>query len=221
LSVLCLTVSPRPYRSEMRQLASTETRRRILEAARTMLCADGPVNFTIDAVADQAGVARMTVYNRFGSKAGLVGAISDDLAVRGGIQRLPEAFRARDSLAGLEILVRVFAGLWESERLVIRRLRALTTLDPELAHEDRNQRRRQALVVILQRLAAQRGTPRPEELEETADVLLVLTSFDAYESLSARGRNAAAVARLLTATITAMLLSGSLTGPSRSDGPGS
>ena len=186
-----------------------------------MLCADGPVNFTIDAVADQAGVARMTVYNRFGSKAGLVGAISDDLAVRGGIQRLPEAFRARDSLAGLEILVRVFVGLWESERLVIRRLRALTTLDPELAHEDRNQRRRQALVVILQRLAAQRGTPRPEELEETADVLLVLTSFDAYESLSARGRNAAAVARLLTATITAMLLSGSLTGPSRRDAPGS
>ncbi|MDQ6898619.1 MAG: TetR/AcrR family transcriptional regulator [Candidatus Dormibacteraeota bacterium] len=194
-------MSPRSYRSDMRVLAATETRRRILEAARTLLSTDGPVSFTVDAVADQAGVARMTVYNRFGSKVGLVEAISDDLALRGGIARLPEAFRTPDALAGLEILVRVFVGLWESERLLIRRLRALTTLDPELAGENRNQRRRQALVVLLQRLAAQRGMPRADELETTADLLLVLTSFDAYELLAAEGRSASEVVRLLTTTI--------------------
>lgn len=147
----------------------------------------------------------MTVYNRFGSKIGLVDAISDDLALRGGIQRLPEAFRTPDALAGLEILVSVFVGLWESERLLIQRLRALATLDPELAREDRNQRRRQALLVLLQRLAGRRGTPRPADLDDLADLLLVLTSFEAYESLSAGGRSASAVARLLTEMINEIL----------------
>jgi AcrR family transcriptional regulator len=159
------------------------------------------VSFTVDAIAEQAGVARMTVYHQFKSKRGLVEAISDDLAVRGGIQRLPEAFQVPDALVGLETLVQVFVRLWESERFVIRRLNALSALDPELASEDRNQRRRHALVVLLRRLAAQRGRPRPEELEEKADLLLVLTSFDAYESLSAGGRDPRAVADLLTSTI--------------------
>jgi AcrR family transcriptional regulator len=198
-------VSPRPYRSGGRRAAASETRQRILEAARALLHAEGPVSFTVDAVAEQAGVARMTVYYQFKSKRGLVEAISDDLAARGGIQGLPEAFQVPDALAGLEILVRVFVRLWESERLVIRRLNALSTLDPELASEDRNQRRRQALVVLLQWLAAQRGRPGPEELDEKADLLLVLTSFDAYETLSAGGRDGEAVARLVTSTIREVL----------------
>ncbi len=213
-------MSPRSYRSDVRVLGASETRRRILEAARTLLSTDGPVSFTIDAVAEQAGVARMTVYNRFGSKVGLVDAISDDLALRGGIQRLPEAFRTPDALAGLETLVSVFVGLWESERLLIRRLRALTTLDPELAREDRNQRRRQALMVLLQRLAQQRGDALPEDLDDLADLLLVLTSFDAYESLSTRGRSAAAVAALLTEMINEILAGRWSTEPSSPAGAG-
>jgi AcrR family transcriptional regulator len=198
-------VSPRPYRSEGRQAATTETRQRILEAARTLLKAAGPVSFTVDAIAEQAGVARMTVYNQFRSKRGLVEAISDDLAMRGGISRLPEAFTVPDALAGLSILVDVFVKLWESELLVVRRLRALSTLDPELGHEDRNQRRRQAIVVLLNKLRGQRGTPRPEDLETSADLLLVLTSFDAFETMSAGGRDANAVVQIVAAAMRQVL----------------
>jgi AcrR family transcriptional regulator len=194
-------MSPRAYRSEGRQAATTETRQRILEAARTLLSAEGPVSFTIDAIAEQAGVARMTVYNQFKSKRGLVEAVSDDLAVRGGISRLPEAFMTADAQAGLSILVDVFVRLWESELLVVRRLRALSTLDPELGHEDRNQRRRHAIVVLLNKLAAQRGTPRPEDLETTADLILVLTSFDAFETLSAGGREANLIVQIVTSAM--------------------
>jgi AcrR family transcriptional regulator len=194
-------VSPRQYRSENRQAATSETRHRVIEAARSLLKAEGPVSFTIDAIADQAGVARMTVYNQFKSKRGLVEAISDDLAMRGGINRLPEAFMAADALAGLSILAEVFVRLWESELLVVRRLRALSTLDPELGPEDRNQRRRHAIVVLLNKLAAQRGAPRPEDLETSADLILVLTSFDAFETLSAGGRDANTVVRIVTAAM--------------------
>jgi AcrR family transcriptional regulator len=192
-------MSPRAYRSHSRDSASAETRSRIIESARALLSTQGAVTFTIDAIAEGANVARMTVYNQFGSKRGLVEALSDDLAARGGIGRLPEAFQAKDALTGLEVLVEVFTGFWERERLVLRRLRAVTTLDPELSRSDRDGRRRQALAVLLHRLSAETGRPAPEEIDTAADVLLVLTSFEAYESLAAEGRDQRTVAQLVIA----------------------
>jgi len=192
-----LAVSPRPYTSAARQEAAAGTRARILESARRLLNRSGPVSFTIDAVAAGADVSRMTVYNQFGSKRGLVEALSDDLAARGGIGRLPAAFQAPDAWSGLEILIRVFTGLWAQERLLIRRLRAVTVLDPELSRANRADRRRQALEVLLRRLQAETGSPDRERLEEACDELLVLTSFEAYESLARGGRSEREVAGLV------------------------
>ena len=79
-------MSPRPYRLGQRQAATDETRARILAAARELLAAsDGLTGFSIEAVARQADVARMTVYYQFGSKPGLLEALFDDLAARGQI----------------------------------------------------------------------------------------------------------------------------------------
>ncbi|MDQ6877179.1 MAG: TetR/AcrR family transcriptional regulator [Candidatus Dormibacteraeota bacterium] len=161
----------------------------------------GEPTFTIDAVADGANVARMTVYYQFGSKPGLIAALSDDLASRGGIDRLPQAFRVPDPMAGLEILVQVFMHLWESERLVIQRLRALSALDPDFSdHEDRNQRRRQAITVLLRRLS-----PPPGDLDDMADLLTAMTSFESYETLATSGRDAEAAARLISAATRRLL----------------
>jgi AcrR family transcriptional regulator len=194
-------VSPRAYQSERRSSASKDTRIRVLDAARSLLIRPGGATFTIDAVAEQADVARMTVYHQFGSKPGLIAALSDDLASRGGIGRLPEAFMAPDPRAGLEILVQVFMHLWESERLVVQRLRALSALDADFVdHEDRNQRRRHAISVLLQRL-----TPPPADLDDKADLLTAITSFESFETLAAGGRDAAAAARLISDAISRLL----------------
>jgi AcrR family transcriptional regulator len=194
-------VSPRTYQSDRRQTAANETRSRVLEAARSLLSTSGQARFTIDAVAERANVARMTVYHQFGSKPGLIATLFDDLATRGGIGRLPQAFLAPDPMAGLEILVQVFMQLWESERLLIQRLRALSTLDPDFSdHEDRNQRRRQAIAVLLQRLS-----PPPGDLNDKADLLTAMTSFESYETLASRGRDADGAARLITAAIRRLL----------------
>ncbi|MGH7760230.1 MAG: TetR/AcrR family transcriptional regulator [Candidatus Dormibacteraceae bacterium] len=194
-------MSPRTYRSGQRSSATEETRSRILEAARTLLSRAGGAPFTIDAVADLADVARMTIYHQFRSKPGLIAALSDDLASRGGIGRLPEAFMAPDPTAGLEILVQVFVHLWESERLVVRRLRALSALDPDFTdNEDRNQRRRHAITVLLRRIS-----PAPRDLDGKADLLTALTSFESYETLAASGRTPDAAARLINAAIRRLL----------------
>jgi AcrR family transcriptional regulator len=190
-------MSPRPYRSSARESAAAETRLRIIEAARAILSAEGTVAFTVDRIAEVADVARMTVYNQFGSKRGLVEALSDDLAARGGIARLPEAFQAADAMSGLEIVIQVFLGFWERERQVLRRLRAVIALDPELSQSNRDERRRQALTAVLRRLSDQTGRPAPGEIETAADLLLVLTSFEAYEDLST-GRDPTTVVRIVT-----------------------
>lgn len=194
-------MSPRTYQSERRQAATNETRTRILDAARSLLSRADGAAFTIDSVAEQANVARMTVYYQFGSKPGLIAALSDDLASRGGIGRLPQAFMAPDPMAGLEILVQVFMHLWESERLVIQRLRALSAFDPGFSdHEDRNLRRRQAITVLLRRLSSP-----PDDLDDKADLLTVMTSFESYETLAASGRDADAAARLINAAARRLL----------------
>jgi AcrR family transcriptional regulator len=194
-------MTPRIYQSERRQAATNETRTRILDAARSLLSRADGAPFTIDSVAQQANVARMTVYYQFGSKLGLIAALSDDLASRGGIGRLPEAFKAPEPMAGLEILTQVFMHLWESERLVIHRLRALSMLDPDFKdHEDRNQRRRHAISVLLRRLS-----PPPTDVDDLADLLTAMTSFDTYETLAAGGRNAETCAHLISAATRQLL----------------
>jgi hypothetical protein len=91
--------------------------------------------------------------------------------------------------------------LWESERLVVQRLRALSALDPDFTDfEDRNQRRRHAIAVLLRRL-----TPQPADLDDKADLLTAMTSFESYETLAIGGRDAAAAARLTSTAIRKLL----------------
>jgi AcrR family transcriptional regulator len=190
-------MSPRPYRSPAREASASETHRRILDAAAKLLARADALAFTIEAVAAEADVARMTVYNQFGSKKGLVEALSDDLAERGGIGRLPEAFTAPDARTGLRVFIEVFTGFWASDTALIRRLRALTVLDPELNRTARDPRRRYALEQLLRRHAAETGRPAPADRQAAVDLLLGLTSFETYEGL-AWNRSPEAVTAILT-----------------------
>src|ERR1700674_5579781 len=126
-------MSPRPYRLGQRQAATDLTRGRIINAARELLMSsNGYSHFSIDAIARQADVARMTVYHQFGSKIGLLEALSDSLAAQGGMEQLANAFRRPEPLDALDEYIIVFSRFWDSDRLVTRRLRALAALDTDL-----------------------------------------------------------------------------------------
>lgn len=49
-----------------------DTKERILEAASTIIRADGPESLTVEAAADLAGVSRKTVYNHFDGRTALI-----------------------------------------------------------------------------------------------------------------------------------------------------
>ena len=193
-------MSPRPYRLGQRQATTDQTRARILNAARELLMkSDGFSGFSIDAVARQADVARMTVYHQFGSKIGLLEALSDALAAQGGMEQLASAFRKPDPLDALDTYIAVFSRFWDADRLVTRRLRALAALDPDFEHviQARNERRRQGLRVLVGRIAQQSGRLPPEKVDEVVDILNMLPSFESFDTLAGPTRSLEEVAPII------------------------
>lgn len=188
----------RAYSLERRREASEQTRARILSGARALLSADGVSAFTIDAVAERAGVARMTVYYQFGSKRGLLEALFDSLAAIGLVERLRASFGRSEPFDALAEFIGAFVGFWASDRVVIRRVRSLAGLDADVEQSlrARDQKRREGLRVILGRLAESHG-PAAGSLSEAVDMLHALTSFETFDALAGHGRNPEQVATLL------------------------
>ncbi len=178
-------MTPRPYRLGRRKAAADRTRARVLRAARELLTAKGGMaRFSLDAVAERARVARMTVYYQFGSRRGLLEALFDSFAEGGELpERIATAFKqpdAQDTLAGI---IMAFARFWDAGRPWVRRVRALAALDAELgeAVDARNERRRHLVQALVQRL----GDPNPE----SADILYTLTSFETFDTLAGPDRS--------------------------------
>ncbi len=193
-------MSPRPYRLGQRQATTEQTRARIINAARELLAeSSGFSGFSIDAVARQADVARMTVYHQFGSKIGLLEALSDSLAAHGGMEHLADAFRRPEPLDALDEYITVFGRFWSADRLVMRRLRALAALDPDFEHviRARDEWRRQGLRVIVQRFAEKHGRPAPEALDEAINVLFTLIGFECFDTLAGPTRGIEEVAPMM------------------------
>ncbi len=175
------TVRP-PFRSRQRQAGGEETRARILASARDLIAApEGFNQFSIDAVARNAGVARMTVYYQFGSRRGLFEALFDSLASAAGFGSL-NGFGASPTEADvLESFVHFFCNFWGGEQLVLRRLRGLASLDPELrdALAERDSRRRFGTTMLVKRLRGE-----GEASDARVDALLAATSFETFDALA-------------------------------------
>jgi AcrR family transcriptional regulator len=185
-------MSPRPYKLGRRQAVSDQTRARIVDAARVLLADEQHLPpFTIDAIAERAGVARMTVYYQFSSKRGVLEALFDSLANRGLMPHLTPIFHEQDPRRALDGLIGAFAAFWNSDRVVLRRARALASLDREFAASvrARDELRRGHLRSIVERLQA--GKPPGRTAPDAAiDTLHMLTSFETFDALLREGRSA-------------------------------
>jgi AcrR family transcriptional regulator len=182
------------YRSETRDAAASETRAKIIGAARTLLAGgENLPAFSLEAVAREAGVARLTVYNAFKSKRGLLEAIFDDTARQGGLFELPSVFAEPDTVQALSRVVSVFCRFWASHGKVFPKFMAVARLDDEIAESlvQRSERRRQVLMVLVGRIAS-----GPEQTD-LVDVIFALTSFEMYHALSVRRRSGRAIEALI------------------------
>jgi AcrR family transcriptional regulator len=177
---------------EKRQAVASETRTRILEAARHLLATESDTDLSMEAIARRADVSRLTLYYQFNSRTGLLEALYDHLANRGNMRRMPEVFLEPDPAAAIDKLVNIFVGFWASDPVALRRLRAIAVLDPEIAKgiQARDARRAHIAGEILKRMdRAGRKKFTEHQLNAATSVLSMLTGFATYDALANAGHS--------------------------------
>lgn len=184
----------RPYASAKREAKAADTRARLIAAATELLRGPDGAALSLDAVGKAAGVTRLTVYNQFGSRRGLLEAVFDDMAGEGGLAGLAEAMATPDPRAALARVVEAFCRFWGSNE-GLSGLYAAAGADAELAQSlaARNGRRRELLAV----LAARQGGREAGAQVDAVDLLFALTGFSMFQSLRTEHRSPEAVADLL------------------------
>ncbi|MCK1323585.1 TetR/AcrR family transcriptional regulator [Bradyrhizobium sp. 156] len=188
-------MTKRQYVSEVRAAAAAEKRERVIEAAQRLLREESIAGFSLDSVAKAAGITRLTVYNQFGSRRGLLEAVFDEIARRGGLARLAVVITNPDGRRGIEQLVDVFCSFWASDP-ALASLHDAMAIDDEFAQalRERNERRRGNLAVLVDRIV-DRSTAKAER-SEAIDLMYGLTSCAMYQVLS-HGRSKKAVAAIV------------------------
>lgn len=166
----------RPYRLGRRQVAVDETATRILAAARRLVEAAPSSGLRIGEVAREAGVTRATVYNRFRSRAGLIGTLAPPMVE-------PEPDR-RDPREAVRLFLAAACARWAVNPSLHRHLPiADGTESPRRLAED---------------LTAADALRPGCSLREAEDVLGALASFAIFDRLHHDGRRPpAAVAEIL------------------------
>ena len=169
----------RTYRLGKRRVLADQTRELILRAAQDELMTG---TWSVGGVARRAEVTRITVYNHFGSKAGLLQALESQ--VRPEVPPPSPDAAARDQL---QQRLATACSTWASNPSLFRRL-------PRANPGDESEQNRQ-----LADLLATGDELRPGcSIKEAEDVIGALTSFEVFDRLSKDGRRSpAAVAEIL------------------------
>ncbi len=194
----------RAYVSSVRTAAAAEKRDRVLDAAAKALREDaGIARFSLEGVAKAAGVTRLTVYNQFGSRRGLLEAVFDDIAREGGLHGIADAMTMADPRKALDRFVEIFCAFWNRDPAVGRLHDAMAT-DPEFAEAvlERNERRRKGLTALVERVAGKIASRKARV--DAVDTIFALTSYPMFAMLRP-GRSAEDVCRLIQSACRAAL----------------
>ena len=117
-----------------RQRQAIQTRQLIVQAARTLFSTRGYAETSIEAVADEAGVAPRTVYSVFGTKKALLGAICEAWLIEAGVpEMIAEGMRTPGLRRRLELVAHGSRKQWEAERGTKALLDGAAASDAEVA----------------------------------------------------------------------------------------
>ena len=175
----------RRYVQRARAASTEATRRRILEAARRTL-ERGPLGaLKVDEVAREARVSRSTVYVLYGSRSGLFDALGRHLRDEAGFDELIAAYRLPDALASMRASQRAAVRMYALMPELARGLFTMAAIDPDgvagvSAIEDG---RRPGMVDLVRRLDEQGYLRAGLSRSEAAQILTVITSFQAFDEL--------------------------------------
>ena len=121
----------RRYGSSRSSASSAQRGERVLDAAAGLVAEDAFHTATMDDLARRAGVARATVFSRFGSKLGVLEALSLRCAGGPEMRAVRDAQGVEDPVAAVEALLVAGCDLWEKEGHIMSQLKAIVVLEPD------------------------------------------------------------------------------------------
>jgi AcrR family transcriptional regulator len=176
----------RPYHSHLRQRQAEETRRRILEAARSLFESCGYAVTTLEDIAEEALVSPKTIAAVFGSKQVLLAEVINPDAFSKHVQQLIDGLRmTEDPSQRLSLVAQITRQAYEPRARSLELLRTAAAVAPELSElaQQIGIRRRQNQARLIAYLHECQVLHQNLSLEEATDVLWALTSYDLYRML--------------------------------------
>src|ERR687895_74832 len=110
-------VATRSYTAGLRR-GSPESVDRVLEAAERLIREDSFHSATMDELAAAAGVSRATVFNRFGSKLGVLHALFTRGIESPEMEAIRAALELEDPVEALDALIGAACAIWESRGFI-------------------------------------------------------------------------------------------------------
>jgi AcrR family transcriptional regulator len=154
-------MATRPYTAARRR-TSPESAKRVLEAAERLIRDDAFHTATMDELAAAAGVSRATVFNRFGSKLGVLQALFERAMEGPQMDAIREALEIEDPVAALEGAIAASCAIWDREGYIHEQLQAIVVLEPDASAliDEQKQEQRAGLQALVRRLS-KAGRLRP------------------------------------------------------------
>ena len=206
----------RKYDSTRRQAQARETRRQVIEAARRLFTEYGYAGATIDAIAQEAGVAPETIFATFGNKRAILAAVID-VAVGGDDQPVPLLQRPGPQAVLQQAkpaqLLQLFAAdisdILERVAPMFAIMRVAAKTEPEIAEllKNRLEQRLRNLTAVVRRLSARSALREGLDDEQAAEIVWTITSPEVFSLLTVdRGWSRERYAHWLGDTLARLLL---------------
>lgn len=174
-------MATRSYTSSRRR-GSPESVDRVLEAAEALIRDEAFHTATMEELASAAGVSRATVFNRFGSKLGVLQALFTRGMEGEEMRAIQGALAIEDPVEALEAAIDASCAIWEAYGFVHEQLQAIVVLEPGASALIERQREDQrADLQGLTRRLARAGLLRAGISEARAAATLhMLTSLETF-----------------------------------------
>ncbi|MBS0634720.1 MAG: TetR/AcrR family transcriptional regulator [Verrucomicrobia bacterium] len=200
----------RAYNGESRKLKAKATRKRILDAAKSLFETEGFEPVTIEKIAKMANVSAPTVYLIFLSKRGILRAIMDDALPVDSFNALVEAEKNESSpTKRLELSAKIARSIYDAERSEMSLTHGVALLAPEFKEQeaDKETRRYQRQEENIAHLFTNKQLKATLSLAQARDIAWAFTGRDLYRMLVLdRGWSSDAYEKWLAETLINALL---------------
>lgn len=176
----------RAYNSKAREAQASQTRSRILNAAKKLFQSEGFDRVTISNLAKTAEVSMPTIYAIFKSKRGVLQSLIDEAFPPHQFWSLVEETKQeRSPKARLSITAKMARQIYDAEKELMDILRSASVIAPEFKEleQEREKRRYQRQEESVKKMVKENSLAKGLTLVKARDILWTLTGREIYRML--------------------------------------